>query len=87
MRTHRLDPVSLVFGLAYTALAVVGLADGLSLAGPDLRLLGPAVLVLLGLALLLSTARGRREGAGRDNGSAARASVAEPEVGDLDDHR
>ena len=61
MRTHRFDLVSLVFGLVFVALAVVGLIDDVWLTIPDLRLLGPAVLVLAGVALVVTAARNRDE--------------------------
>lgn len=61
MRTHRFDPASFAFGVLFVAIAVVGLTDPSLLALEDLRWLGPAVLVVLGLALLLSAARGERD--------------------------
>lgn len=57
MRTHRFDPASFAFGVLFVAIAVVGLTDPSLLAIEDLRWLGPAVLVVLGLALLLSAGR------------------------------
>lgn len=61
MRTHRFDPASFAFGVLFVAIAVVGLTDPSLLAVEDLRWLGPVVLVVLGLALLLSAVRRDRE--------------------------
>jgi hypothetical protein len=71
MRRHPFDPVSFVFGVAFTALAVTGLA-GVRLRLPeDLTLAGPVALVVLGLLVLLLAARPREQRA------------AEPEHGQL----
>jgi hypothetical protein len=52
MRRHELDPVSLVFGFAFTAAGTLFLADRLDQA-VRLRWLWPVLLLALGLAILL----------------------------------
>ncbi len=78
MRTHRFDPASFAFGVLFVAIAVVGLTDPALLAIEDLRWLGPAVLVVLGLALLLSAGR-------RDRGRESVAAAAVPDTTAADD--
>jgi putative Mn2+ efflux pump MntP len=57
MRAHPFDAVSFVFGVIFTAVAVVGLTDVATLSLVDLRWLGPAALVLVGAVLVVSAAR------------------------------
>jgi hypothetical protein len=59
MERHRLDVFSLLAGLLFVTVAVLSLADLLPLTGVDLRLLGPVILVLFGLALVLGVGKGR----------------------------
>jgi cytochrome c-type biogenesis protein CcmH/NrfF len=57
MRTHPFDAVSFVFGVIFAAVAVVGLTDVATLSLVDLRWLGPAALVIVGIVLVVSAAR------------------------------
>jgi putative Mn2+ efflux pump MntP len=57
MRAHPFDAVSFVFGVIFTAVAVVGLTDVATLSLVDLRWIGPAVLVIVGIVLVVSAAR------------------------------
>lgn len=66
MIRHRFDPLSFVFGAMFVLLAVVTLADARALRLVDLRLVGPAVLIVVGLTLLLSLG-------GRDRAASAEA--------------
>ncbi|MFA9431456.1 hypothetical protein [Egicoccus sp. AB-alg2] len=70
METHRFDLLSFVFGALFAAVGVLGLTEVALITLADLRWIGPAVLVLLGLALVVSAARrDSRDGAddlGRD---------------------
>ncbi len=59
MHTHRLDLLSLLGGLVFVAIALVGLVDVLAPTVADLRWIGPALLVLFGIALVLGGARRR----------------------------
>ena len=52
MRRHELDPVSLVFGLAFTGLGLLFLAGRVDLAY-RLRWMWPVLLLAVGLAILL----------------------------------
>ena len=67
MERHRLDVLSLIFGLIFTAVAVLGLTDVLTLTFADLRWLGPAVLVVVGVALLFTAGRSRDQGRATDH--------------------
>jgi hypothetical protein len=57
VRRHPFDPVSLIFGLLFAAIAVLGLTDAVTLSYLDLRWIAPGALVLLGLALVLTSGR------------------------------
>jgi len=57
MNTHRFDLIAFVFGALFAALGVIGLTEAALLTLTDLRWIGPAVLVLLGVALVVSAAR------------------------------
>lgn len=59
MQRHRFDPLSFIFGLLFVAIAGVALIDADLLAFGDLAWVAPALLVVAGGALLLSSA-GRR---------------------------
>jgi phage shock protein PspC (stress-responsive transcriptional regulator)/predicted membrane protein len=58
---HPFDPLSFVFGLLFVAVAVVGLTGLVTLTWFDLRWIAPGVLVVLGLVLVLTAGRGRRD--------------------------
>lgn len=73
MQRHRFDPVSFVFGALLTGLALIGLTDLIVLRLVDLRWIGPAVLVLLGLVLVVTAGRGAA------NGDTDTAPTPEPE--------
>jgi cytochrome c-type biogenesis protein CcmH/NrfF len=57
MRTHPFDAVSFVFGAIFTAVAVVVLSNVATITLLDLRWIGPAALVLIGVVLVVSAAR------------------------------
>lgn len=61
MERHRIDPVSLVFGLLFVAVATVGLVGRFGLHADDLRWLAPGLLVVLGVLLVLPLGRSTRE--------------------------
>lgn len=57
MRPHRLDWLSLVFGLLFVLIAIAALADALLLNVTDLRWIVPSLFVALGVALVISSIR------------------------------
>jgi hypothetical protein len=57
MRRHELDVVSLLGGLLFVAIGVVYLVDGLTAVDLNARLVGAAVLLMLGLIGLTSGVR------------------------------
>jgi branched-subunit amino acid permease len=57
VRTHPFDPVAFVFGVIFVAVAAVGLTDLATITLTDLRWIGPAALVLVGIVLVISAAR------------------------------
>lgn len=57
MQRHRFDPLSFIFGLLFVAVAGVALLGGDLIVIDDLAWIAPAVLVVAGAVLLLSTAR------------------------------
>ncbi|MCC5949559.1 MAG: hypothetical protein JJT89_14000 [Nitriliruptoraceae bacterium] len=73
MERHRLRPSYLVAGVVFTAVGVVGVLGGAGLSAGDLRWLGPALLVLLGIALVIGTAARRPD---------AEAADGDPEAAD-----
>jgi hypothetical protein len=79
MRRHELDPVSLVFGFAFTAAGALFLAGHVDQA-VRLRWLWPLLLLALGLGILLDvTARRPRESAEPAAASAAAREAADAE--------
>jgi len=97
MQRHPLDLLSLLFGLVFTAVAVIGLTDLLTLTVIDVRWIGPGLLVAFGVTLVLTAGRSREPqgaagglGSGRPGTGAARPTgpaghaVGDPEgaVGD-----
>jgi len=73
MRRHPADLVSLMFGLLFLAAGSVLLSDHLDLLG-DLRWAGPAVLIVVAMAMLASL---------RGSSGPARAGSAMPPVDEL----
>jgi hypothetical protein len=68
VRTHPFDAVSFVFGILFTAVAAIALTGVATITLLDLRWLGPAALVLIGVVLVVSAARS-------DNGAGPRDEV------------
>jgi hypothetical protein len=68
VRRHPFDPVSLIFGLLFAVIAVLGLTDAVTLSYLDLRWIAPGALVLLGLALVLTSGRRGSDAADADDG-------------------
>jgi peptidoglycan/LPS O-acetylase OafA/YrhL len=60
MRRHAFDPWSFVPGIVLAAFALVVLIGGVDVTGWNFSWAGPAVLIVLGLALLVGS-RGKRE--------------------------
>ncbi len=60
MKTHPTDPVSLVSGLLFVAIATVAIAGGLTVDVLSAEWVWPSVLVLLGLLVLATAGLGRR---------------------------
>lgn len=82
MERHRFDPISFVFGALFMALALLALAD-LALPAPvDLAWIAPILLVILGLVLMLGSARGgdRRRAATGHGGSEPAGDAATTEA-------
>lgn len=75
MERHRFDILSFVFGLLFVLVAIVGLTDLVELTWLDLRWIGPAVLVGLGLVLVLTAGRGRNDRQLADDAEPARVPV------------
>lgn len=61
MERHKLDVLSLVFGLLFVGVAVIGLLDAVVLDVADLRWLGPLALVVFGVVLVLTAGSRRAE--------------------------
>jgi hypothetical protein len=72
---HPFDILSFVFGLLFVLVAIVGLTDLVELTWFDLRWIGPAVLVGLGLVLVSTAGRGRNDRQPADDTEPARAPV------------
>lgn len=93
MQQHRFDPLSFIFGLLFVAVAGVALVGGGLIAFNDLAWIAPAVLVVTGAILLLSTARrtGSDDAPGSEHDGEvdrAQASAADaPDVGSGADRR
>lgn len=70
MERHPLDVVSLTAGLVFTLTAIVTLTGAVTFGVADLRWIGPALLVLFGVALVASSVSGRSDDAAdaRDGG-------------------
>ncbi len=75
--TRRFDPLALVAGLVFIAIAVIGLTDRIQLSINDVRWIAPILLVLFGVLLLVTAANGnRRADAGdRDDDVAREPSI------------
>jgi hypothetical protein len=58
MRTHPFDAVSFVFGAIFVAVSLLALTGVATITLLDLRWLAPAALVLVGVVLVVSAARG-----------------------------
>ena len=76
MSPHRFDPVAFVFGVVFAAVAVLGLTGPWTLQEVDLTWVGPGLLVLLGLAVLLTARPARTEPDTAGSPSAARTEAA-----------
>jgi hypothetical protein len=61
VKTHRFDPVSFVFGLAFIALSVILTSGHASLAAVRMKWLGGAFLLALGVAMLVTSGRRSRD--------------------------
>ena len=77
MRRHQLDPVSLVFGFAFTSAGLLFLAARVDQA-VRLRWLWPLLLLALGLGILLDLSTRRRPEAAADAGEAEPPTTAPP---------
>ena len=81
MQRHPLDLLSLLFGLVFTAVAVIGLTDLLTLTVIDVRWIGPGLLVAFGVTLVLTAGRSREpQGAAGGPGS-GRPGLGRPGTG------
>lgn len=76
MRRHQFDPISFVFGVMFTVVALALLSGRVDLGDLHLRWLWPVPLIVVGLALLAST---RQRGAQPLSGVPAPGSQAFPE--------
>lgn len=89
MTRHRFDPFSFIAGAIAASIAVAVLLGQVSVRLLDLRIAGPVLLLLLGLALLLGGGRDRTsaEDAAEtlDTAGADRAAVPDPAQGGEDD--
>lgn len=80
--TRRSDPLALVAGLVFIAIAAIGLTDRIQLSINDVRWIAPILLVLFGILLLATAANGsRRSDAGGDPDDTPRD--AQPDTTDL----
>ncbi len=59
MSRHAADVVSLVFGVVFVALGLVGIVDTLSVSLADIRWLLPGLLIVFGLVLVITSGRDR----------------------------
>ena len=76
MRRHQFDPISFVFGVMFTVVGLAFLSGRVDLGDLHLRWLWPVPLIVVGLALLVST---RKREARPLSGVPAPASQASPE--------
>ena len=60
MKPHRFDPISFVFGTAFVALSLILSTNHLRVAASNMKWLGAAFLLAMGVALLITS--GRRSG-------------------------
>jgi hypothetical protein len=58
MKRHDLDLLSLVFGVLFVLVGVLGLTDRVILSLSDVRWLVPVGLIVIGVALVLPSGRG-----------------------------
>lgn len=77
MTRHRFDPLSFLAGALFVFIAAVAVAEVPLFRLVDLRLLGPGLLILVGVVLLLTIGRSPERVPVRD--------VAEPTVADRDE--
>ena len=59
MNRHKMDSVSLIFGLLFAGIGLVLISDDVSLRNLDLRVVWPALLVLAGLAIFATTRKSK----------------------------
>jgi hypothetical protein len=81
MTRHRFDPFSFLVGAIAVAVAVLAVARPVALTAGDLRLVGPMVLVALGVALLTGSGRDRPRRRGPDGDFADPVAGSEAEEG------
>lgn len=82
MKRHELDPLSLVFGIAFLALGLA-LLGGWSLFDPSWGRIGPLVVIVLGVGLGVAVLAGGRRGRSDDAGLSG---SDEERVPDANDH-
>ena len=66
MERHDLDVLSLLAGMLFVAIALVGLTDAVMLDAADLRWLGPLAIVGFGIVLVATAGGGKRSEAEHD---------------------
>jgi hypothetical protein len=73
MYRHKLDALSLVFGLLFASIGSLLMAGSFDLGRVSLALIWPVIFVLIGLAMLLSSRRKKdaARGTGPDRGQKA----------------
>lgn len=86
MTRHRFDPFSFIAGGIAVSVAVAVLIGEVSIRLLDLRIAGPVLVLLLGLALLLGGGRDRAaaEEVGPTEGDATSSGTSEPGATDAD---
>lgn len=57
MERHDLDPLSLIFGIAFVGLASTGLFESVDFSPIQARWVWPAILIIAGVAVLLTSVR------------------------------
>ena len=76
MERHDLDPISLIFGLAFLAVAATGLIDDVDLSFVEARWIWPLLLISAGVLVLVSTVKPSQSAAnGSDEEPATREFV------------